>query len=155
LPGEITALVLALDVPSDTCRVGGVAEAWAVAVTDLSKRTTAFLPYEELAPLWTRILSNPCYLGAAPDQLLWPNFLHAVAMRDRSKVAELGHRILDQPGGQPPDLGYVLTATSAALYGLGNRRETSELVRKWSRRLPASNEYDLALGILAAAGSVS
>ena len=155
LPGEVTALVAALDVPAETCRVGGVAEAWAVAVTDLSKRTTAFLPYEELAPLWTRILSSPCYSGAAPEQLLWPNFLHAVAMRDRSKVAELGRQLLEQPRRQPPDLGYVLIATSAALYGLGNHREASELVRKWSRRLPASNEYDLALGILAAAGIVS
>jgi hypothetical protein len=70
-------------------------------------------------------------------------------------VAELGHRILEQPRGQLPDLGYVLTATSAALYGLGNHREAFELVRKWSRRLPADNEYDLALGILAAAGTVS
>jgi hypothetical protein len=155
LPGEITALVTALDVPSEICRIGGIAEAWSVAITDLSKRTTAFLPYEELAPLWTRILSSPCYSAATPDQLLWPNFLHAVAMRDRQKVAELGHRILEKPSGQPPDLGYVLTATSAALYGLGSYREVSELVRKWSRRLPASNEYDLALGILAAAGTVS
>jgi hypothetical protein len=153
LPGEVTALVAALDVSSETCRVGGVAEAWSLAVTNLSQRTTAFLPYEELAALWTRILSSPCYSGAAPGQLLWPNFLHAVAMRDRSMVAELGHRILEQPRGQPPDLGYVLTATSAALYGLGNHREASALVRKWIRRLPAGNEYDLALGVLAAAGN--
>ncbi len=76
-------------------------------------------------------------------------------MRERSKVAELGNRLLQRPRFGPSQLGYVLTATSAALYGSGHHREAAQLVRRWRARLPGGGEYDLALGILAAAGSVS
>jgi len=153
LPGEITASVATLDMTAETCRMHGLADAWGAAITDLSKRTTAFLPYPELAPMWTRILSSPCYTAAAAtDQRLWPDFLHAVAMRDRSTIAELGNRLLQRPGFGPARVGYVLTATSAALYGSGHHREASQLVRRWRARIPGGGEYDLALGILAAAG---
>ena len=151
LPGEISRSIATLDMPAAACRTGGLGLAWEAAVTDLSGRTTAMLPYSELAPLWSKILNSPCYVGATAVQASWPNFLHAVAERDRVKIADLGRHLLEGSGSEPTKLGYVLTATSAALYGSGNRREASQLVRKWRARLPAGGEYDLALGILAAA----
>ena len=151
LPDEINGLIATLDMPAASCRIDGLGRGWEAAVTDLSSRTTAMLPYSELAPLWSRILSSPCYLGATAEQALWPNFLHAVAERDRPRIAELGHLLLDRPGSEPTKLGYVLTATAAALFGSGQPADAAQLVRQWRTRLPAGGEYDLALGILAAA----
>jgi hypothetical protein len=150
LPDKINGYIATLDMPATSCRAGGLGRGWDAAVTDLSSRTTAMLPYEDLAPLWSRIQASPCYRSATPADALWPNFLHAVAERDRPKIAKLGHLLLDLHGREPGELVYVLTATAASLFGSGKRAEASQLVRKWKPRLPAG-EYDLALGILAAA----
>ena len=85
LPGEINGLIAALDMPAASCRVDRLGRGWEAAVTDLSSQTTAMLPYSELAPLWNKILSSPCYLGATAEEALWPNFLHAVAKRRSSQ----------------------------------------------------------------------
>lgn len=151
LPGEIIQSVVTLDMPAESCRSGGLGMGWVAAVTDLSSRTTAMLPYSDLVPLWSKILKSPCYVGATAAQVLWPDFLHAVAERDRTKITELGRSLLESSDSEPANLGYVLTATSAALYGSGDRLEASELVRKWRPRVPTGGEYDLALGILEAA----
>jgi spermidine synthase len=154
LPGEITALIAALDMPAEACRVRGAADAWETAVTNLSKRTTPFLPNEELAPIWDKILSSPCYVSSLADRARWPDFLHAVALRDRPEIADLGRRLLAERSTLgSARLGYVLSATSAALYGSGHRREAAQLIGKWVSRVPPNGEYDLALGILAAAGT--
>jgi len=152
LPGSIAGLTTALDLPAEACRDRGAVDAWEVAVTDLSKRTTPFLPYEDLAPIWDKILCSPCYLALPGDRGLWANFLHAVAMRDRAAIANLGRRLLERKTGGTR-LGYLLTATSAALYGLDHRQEAAQLIEKYGARLPSGGEYDLALGILAAAGA--
>jgi hypothetical protein len=150
LPSDINSLIAALDMPATSCRVDGLGRGWQAAVTDLSSQTTAMLPYSELAPLWDKILSSPCYRGATAKEALWPNFLHAVAERDRARIQDLGRQLLDTPRSDPRKLGYVVTATAASLLGSGQREAASQLVRKWRRQLPAG-EYDLALGILAAA----
>jgi hypothetical protein len=151
LPDETNSLIATLDMPAASCRIDGLGRGWEAAVTDLSSRTTAMLPYSELAPLWSRIMSSPCYRGATAEQALWTNFLHAVAERDRPRIAELGWRLLDRPGAEPAKLGYVLTATAAALFGSGQPQNAAQLVRQWRTLLPARSEYDLALRILAAA----
>ena len=151
LPDETNSLIATLDMPVASCRIGGLGRGWEAAVTNLSSRTTAMLPYSELAPLWNRILSSPCYRGATAEQALWPNFLHAVAERDRARIAELGRLLLNRPGSEPARLGYILTATAAALLGSGQPENAAQLVREWRPRLPTRSEYDLALGILAVA----
>ncbi len=151
LPAEINGLIATLDMPAASCHRDGLGRAWEAAVTDLANRTTSMLPYPELAPLWQKIQTSPCYHAATAAAALWPNFLHAVAERHRPRIAELGRLLLDTPPSEAPKLGYVLTATAAALLGSGQREEAAELVRKWKARLPAGGEYDLAIGILAAA----
>ena len=64
LPDEINSLIATLDMPAGSCRTAGLKRGWEAAVTDLASRTTAMLPYSELAPLWSRVLSSPCYVGA-------------------------------------------------------------------------------------------
>jgi len=156
LPGEITGSLSDLDLPAEACSTRGAYVAWEVAVTDFSKRTTPFLPYAELAPIWDKIFSSACYLWSPGDRGLWPNFLHAVALRDRAAAAKLGARLLAKKSmGGSARLGYVLTATSAALYGSGHHQEAAQLIRRYGVRMPTGGEYDLALRILAAAGTAS
>lgn len=153
LPGEVVRSVAALDTPAEECARPGYRDAWLASVRDLSDRTTAFLPYAELAPLWERITSSACYRDAVGDQALWPDFLHAVARRDRVEIATLGPRLLARSvaDARPGDDGHVLTATAAALYGLGRLEDAATLVARWGASAISSGDYAMALRVLFAA----
>jgi len=153
LPGEVVRSIAAVDIPADDCTRPGYRDAWLTGVRDLSDRTTAMLPYAELEPLWRRIMASACYRGVTGDAASWAEFLHAIARRDRAEISRLGTRILETPraNARPGDEGYVLTATAAALFGLGRREESAALVSRWGASSMSGGDFALALRVLFAA----
>jgi spermidine synthase len=127
--------------------------AWTEAVNELSRHTTAFLPYVSLQPLWQRITASECYRAASAAEALWPDFMHAVARRDRPEIVRLGQELIAQGhvDEQSANAGYVLTAVGAALYGMGRQQEGVTLIERWPDVARAGGEFGLALQVLGAA----
>ncbi len=154
VPGEVGDTILAVGMPAETCRKNGGWQAWIAAVRKLSRQTSAMLPYTELYPFWSKVVSSPCYEAAGPGELGWPDFLHAVARRDREEIIRLGQALLQNEASPlgTEDLEYTIAAMAASLYGLGDRQSASKIILSWARVLRPDNEFDLALRILAASG---
>ena len=153
LPDEVIMLIAALSPHDGDCQGAGQSDAWRVAVRDLSLQTTSMLPYADVEPLWKMITSSPCYATAVPDDVVWTDFYHAVARRDRPEISRLGIKLLEMPqlDTHRREFGYVLTATSAALYGMGRRDAVVQTINRWVADLSMPSDYILALQILAAA----
>ncbi len=122
---------------------------------ELSKQTTAFLPYDSLAPMWHAIQSSACYDSAAPTERLWPDFLHAIAKRDRPEITRLGTGLLQRRMvvAGSDDAGMVLAAVAASMYGAGQAAAARRFLRAWAPLLGGRDPHVLALRILAAASS--
>jgi hypothetical protein len=142
-----------LSVEPDACRDSGNRRAWLAAVMDLSAQTVAYIPYDELAPLWRTIEASGCYVGSTPAERIWPDFLHAVARRDRPEIIRLGTVLLhgQTVRARSDELGMVLTAVAASLHGSGRLEAAGELLRAWSPLLGDGDPHALAIQILAAA----
>jgi hypothetical protein len=134
------------------CASAGRRRVWTEAVTGLAGHTTAFLPYDGLQDMWERIAASECYRSSSVEEALWPDFLHAVARRDRPEIVRLGRALAEQGyvDRQSESAGYVLTAVGAALYGMGRKAEAAALVAGWSEEGRAGGEFALALQVLGA-----
>ena len=153
LPPEVAMSIAALRPSDDECQEAILKGAWRAAVSDLSMQTTSMLPYADLEPLWKAITTSPCYAEASPDDLAWVDFFHAVAKRDRPEISRLGTTLLagSRLKTQRPEFGYVLTATSAAQYGMGNHDEAIQTISRWGAGVATTSDYALAIQVLTAA----
>ena len=153
LPPTLAASANMLNVEAEACRDPGNRRAWVAAVVELSGQTSSYLPYSDLLPMWRAIQSSGCYMSATPAERVWPDFLHAVARRDRPEIARLGTELLQQQmvRAQSDQAGLVLAAVAASMYGSGRLEAAGDFIRTWSPLLGDRDPYALALRILAAA----
>jgi spermidine synthase len=155
LPARLTTSVNMLHIDTEACKKPGNRRAWTMAVTDLSRQTMGFLPYENLIPMWHEIHSSMCYVSANAAERIWPDFLHAVSRRDRPEIVRLGVALLQRKlvGTRSDDAGIVLAAVAASLYGIGQPGEASAFLRAWAPMLGGRDPHFLALRILDAASA--
>jgi spermidine synthase len=153
LPPTLAASANMLNVETEACRDPGNRRAWLAAVLELSGQTSSYLPYSELLPMWRAIQSSGCYASATLAERIWPDFLHAVARRDRPEIARLGTELLQRQmvRTRSDEAGLVLAAVAASMYGSGNIGAAGDFIRAWSLMLGDRDPHALALRILAAA----
>ncbi|HSY08548.1 MAG TPA: hypothetical protein VK820_08445 [Steroidobacteraceae bacterium] len=147
--------LLLVDTPRERCRDTGAQNAWKRAVRHLSDSTAAYLSPAELEPMWNRIRASPCYRDAAGGHKMWADFFAALAGRNATDISRLGAQLLATPAFVSQDeLGYLTTATAAALIRLGQPAQARDLLQAQWDRFDHSGQFSLALGeVLALAES--
>jgi len=151
LPPAVAAVAAGLDVSPADCRSAGLRRAWVRSVTEVSSETSAMLPYGDVAAMWDRIHASGCYVSATAEQRAWPDFLHAVARRDRTAIEQIGRRLAAGPVFHPDadDAGLFVTAVGAAMRGAGRCDDAAAFVASAVRAFGPAPRYALALRILA------
>jgi hypothetical protein len=128
------------------CAAAPARAAWADAVRNLSDETAAYLNSAELEPLWTSILSSPCYGEAGAEQQAWVNLFAAVAHRDAAGVVRLGNGLLARAAAHSDaDLAYLIAVTAAACVNLGDNAQARALLAARYPGLHHAAPFDLAL----------
>jgi hypothetical protein len=155
LPASSIASVNMLHIGTEACKKRGNRHAWTNAVTDLSRQTMGFLPYESLDPMWQEIQSSMCYVSANLAERIWPDFLHAVARRDRPEIVRLGKELLQRRmiRAGSDEAGIVLSAVVASMYGAGHPGDASAFLHAWGQMLGGRDPHVLMLRILDAASA--
>ena len=120
--------------------------AWADAVRNLSDQTAAYLNPAELEPLWTSILSSPCYRELGLGQVAWVNLFAAIAQRNAPDIIRLGTGLLASSTAHSDDeAAYLTTVTAAAYVNLGRDAEAHALLQSQWSRFNHAGPFDFAL----------
>jgi spermidine synthase len=136
---------------AEICAAAPSQNAWRDAVRTLSDDTAAYLDPAELAEIWSRVMSTPCYREATGERKDWVDLLAAIAHRDAPRIVLLGTGLLESPSSESDnDLAYLTTVTAAAHVGLGDRAQARSLLQAQSHRFNRAGPFDLALRELTA-----
>ena len=117
------------------CAAAPAQAAWADAVRNLSDQTAAYLNSGELEPLWTSVLSSPCYREVGADPEAWVDLYAAIARRNAPDIVRLGTRLLGSgAANSDSEVAYLATVTAAAYVRLGGDAQAHTLLQeRWSR----------------------
>jgi hypothetical protein len=128
------------------CTAAPAQAAWADAVRNLSDQTAAYLNSGELEPLWTSVLSSPCYreVGAGPDA--WVDLYAAIARRSAPDIVRLGTGLLGSgAANSDSEVAYLTTVTAAAYVNLGRDAEAHALLENQWPRFNHAGAFEFAL----------
>ena len=117
------------------CGAPAAQAAWADAVRNLSDQTAAYLNPGELEPLWSAIVSSPCYREVGAHQQAWVELFAAIAQRNASDIVRLATGLLATGAAHSDgDVAYLTTIAAAAYVNLGDDgRAHAFLQNQWSR----------------------
>jgi hypothetical protein len=103
----------------------------------------------ELAPVWARIASSPCYRDVSSENRFWADLYRAVAARDAPAVIRVGTALLQgSPSRSTDEFTYLTTAIALADVRTGDlKAANSVLLRQWNQ-LDHSEPYGIPLSEL-------
>jgi hypothetical protein len=122
---------------------------WLKTIRFVSDATSPYLTATELAPVWAKIASSPCYRDASGENRWWADLYRAVAARDAPTVARVGTALLEGSPSRPKDdFTYLTTAVALAHVRTGDlNAANTALLRQW-KQLDHNEPYGIALNEL-------
>jgi spermidine synthase len=144
-PPDAASLLL-IDMSAQKCVDSEGQHLWRNAVWHVSDLTAAYLNPSELAAIWERVRSSPCYREVAGEHRTWADFFAALSRRDAPEIARLGAELLEPKRPLSDDeLAYLSTATAVAYFRMHQPAEAAKLLGAQLGRLDQPGQYDLAL----------
>jgi hypothetical protein len=137
--------LLVIEAPAERCADPETRKAWQRAVWRVGALTGPYLNPSELAEVWSRIRSTPCY-AVAGSQRTWADMLAAAAARDAHEIVNRGTELLQPRTALSGDeLAYLTTMIAAAHIRLGELAQARSLIEERWSQLPHTGEYALPL----------
>jgi spermidine synthase len=135
-----------LDMSREQCAALAGQNAWSDAVRNISDETAPYLNSAELAQIWDKVRSSPCYRDAAGEPKAWVDLLAAISQRDAVQIVKFGTELLGPDWSVSADQrAYLTTITVAALVRLGEIEPARNLLQSQWGRFDHSGQFDLAL----------
>jgi len=151
LTPQVASYVMIIDTGADRCTDAGVQNAWKTAVRNVSDLTAAYLNAVELAAVWNKITSSPCYRAAAAEQKTWVDLFGAIARRNSSDIVKFGNDLLGSPTPiTEDDLAYLTTITAGAYLQIDQIEQARSLLQAQTKKLNRSESYWFPLANLLA-----
>jgi spermidine synthase len=146
IPPTSVMPLLVLDASAGRCAGPEGREAWKHSIQWLSNATAPYLDAAELAEMWSRIKSSPCYRDVPGEHRTWVDFHTAVAARDAPAVVKLGTELLAaDPARSQDELTYLTASIAVADVRMGELADASKLLQSQWTRLDHSGPYDIPL----------
>jgi spermidine synthase len=144
----VSALMV-LDASASQCTSPEGRSAWLGSIRFVSDTTAPYLTATELAPLWDKIASGPCYRAVSSDNRMWVDLYRAVAARDAPAVVRVGTALLQASPSMPKDsFTYLTTAIALSDVRAGDlKAANSMLLRQWNQ-LDHNEPYGIPLSEL-------
>jgi spermidine synthase len=140
------SFLLRLDMSRDQCAATAGQNAWRDAVRNISDETAPYLNPAELAEIWDKVRSSPCYRDVAGEHRIWADLLAAVAQRNAAEIVRFGSNLLGPASSASAEqLAYLTTVTVAALVRLGEIESARNLLQAQWGRFNHAGQFDLAL----------
>jgi spermidine synthase len=144
-----------IDMGQDRCRAKEGRDAWKVAVRTISDDTAAFLNPSELAEIWAKVTSSPCYRDLRGEDKAWADLLAAISRRRAPEIVTLGIQLLAADSANSADeVAYLTTVTAAAQVRMGELAQARSLLQAQLPRFNHAGQFNLALRELAALTAV-
>jgi hypothetical protein len=135
-----------VDMSRDQCTTVAAQNIWKSAIRSISDETAAFLKPDELAEIWNKVKSSPCYRDVPGEHRTWADLLAAVSQRNAPQIVQWGTELLASRASiSDDDAAYLTTVTAAALVRLGERARARELLQAQWSRFDHAGQFDLAL----------
>jgi predicted membrane-bound spermidine synthase len=133
------------------CAASPAQAVWADAVRNLSDQTAPYLNSGELEPLWSSIMSSPCYREVGAEQDAWVDLYAAIAHRNAPDIVRLATGLLASGAARSDgEVAYLTTVTAAAYVKLGRDAEAHALLQNQWSRFNHAGPFEFALGELRA-----
>ena len=146
--------VLLIDMSAGRCAEAEGRNAWQRSVQQISDSTAAYLSVPELAEIWSRIRSSPCYSEVQGEHKTWADLYAAVAARDVPEMVKTGSQLLSaQTPRSTYELTYLTMTVAAAHLRMGEPTEARNVLQGQWNRLDHSQRYQLPLLQLVALSS--
>jgi spermidine synthase len=140
------SFLLRLDMSDDQCATPAGQHAWTDAVRNISDETAPYLNPAELAGIWDKVRSSPCYRAAMGEHKTWADLLAAISQRNAAEIVKFGTDLLGPDSSASADqLAYLTTVTVAALVRLGEIEQARNLLQAQWGRFDHAGQFDLAL----------
>jgi spermidine synthase len=147
-PKTVGALMTLDASPSQCASTDGNA-AWLVSTRFVSDATAPYLTASELAPIWAKITSSPCYRAVLSETRMWADLFRATAARDAAEIARVGTALLqERPSRAKDELSYLTIAIALADIRMGDPAEASGLLQRQWKELDHSEPYGIPLSEL-------
>ncbi|HEY5897765.1 MAG TPA: fused MFS/spermidine synthase [Burkholderiales bacterium] len=104
------------------CRAPKEEDVWLHSAMRVAEAMNPYLNREDLAPLWARMTTTPCFAGLHDFQQQWLQLFGAVAARDAARMAALASALLltqSEAGSEARE--YLLLAAMAGSIASGER----------------------------------
>jgi hypothetical protein len=124
--------LMALGLSDEECKDPGFQRVWRSAVSHMASLTTPFQNASTLRPMWANFLARACYARLIPEDRLFVDTLHAVAMRDIQGVASNGTKLL-QSSWHPAnayETASTVLSVSASLIALDRKQDARVLLER-------------------------
>jgi hypothetical protein len=140
-----------IDMSRDRCAAKEGHDAWKIAVRTISDDTAAFLNPSELAAIWAKVTSSPCYRDLRGEDRTWADLLAAISRRRAQEIVTLGTQLLAADSSNSADeFAYLTTVTAAAHVRMGEIAQARSLLQAQLPRFNHAGQFNLALRQLAA-----
>jgi spermidine synthase len=135
-----------IDTSRERCAAQAAQNAWQDAVRNISDETAAYLNPVELAEIWNKIISSPCYHEVMGAHKAWVDLLAAIAYRNAPEIVRLGTELLGSDSSDSEsELAYLTTVTAAAHVRMGQIAQARSLLQAQWHRFNHAGQFDLAL----------
>jgi predicted membrane-bound spermidine synthase len=141
--------LMVLDANASQCASPEGRTAWLSSIRFVSDTTAPYLTATELAPMWAKIASSPCYRDVSSENRLWADLYRAVAARDAPAVVRVGTALLQgSPSRSKDEFTYLTTAIALADVRTGDlKAANSVLLSQWNQ-LDHNEPYGIPLSEL-------
>jgi hypothetical protein len=141
--------LMVLDASSGQCASPEGRSAWLKSIRFISDITSPYLTATELAPVWAKIASSPCYRGVSSDDRMFADLYRAVAARDAPSVIRVGTALLEGTASKSTDeLTYLTTAIALAQVRTGDLQAANSLLQRQWAQIDHNEPYGIVLGEL-------
>jgi spermidine synthase len=116
------------------CRQPRELDVWLHSALQVAKALNPYLPSDDIAPVWTRIMGSACYAELTEFQRRWLALFQAVGARNARRMAELAAPIVASERPLLADAReYLLLAALAGSVASGDKAKALELWKKYGQ----------------------
>jgi hypothetical protein len=140
------ASLLLVDMSGSRCAEAEGRSAWLRGIRWVSDSTASYLTASELAEVWDKIRSTPCYRDVAGEHKTWADLYAAVAARDAPTIIQSGATLLGgRSDSSSEELTYLTTLVAAAHVRMGELAQARDLLQTHWNLVDHSGPYGLPL----------
>ena len=116
------------------CRQPRELDVWLHSALQVAKALNPYLPSDDIAPVWTRIMGSACYAELTEFQRRWLALFQAVGARNARRMAELAAPLVASERPLLADAReYLLLAALAGSVASGDKAKALELWKKYGQ----------------------